>query len=193
MARNNGGSGSTTRFTVGALVGVAAGMLLAPKPGRETREIIGGQARNWGERARDWRDQANYQAGRLRERANEQARRFRERGAQQAENLATTGGIREMAYNNEGSGSATWFIVGALVGVAVGMLLAPKPGRETREMIADQARNWGEQARNWRDRANYQAGRLRERANEQARRFRERGAQQAETFRERMNDQEADR
>jgi gas vesicle protein len=193
MAYNNGGSGSTTRFIVGALVGVAAGMLLAPKPGREAREIIGGQARNWQERARDWRDRANYQAGRLRERANEQARRFRERGAQQAENLATTGGIREMAYNNEGSGSATWFTVGALVGVAVGMLLAPKPGRETREMIADQARNWGEQARNWRDQANYQAGRLRERANEQARRFRERGAQQAEGFRESMNDQEADR
>src|SRR5918999_779743 len=165
MVRNNGGSGSTTLFIVSALVGVTAGMLLAPKSGREAREIIGGQARNWQGRARDWRDQANYQAGRLRERA----------------------------YNSEGSGSATWFIVGALVGVAVGMLLAPKPGRETREMIADQARNWGEQARNWRDRANYQAGRLRERANEQARRFRERGAQQAEGFRERMNDQEADR
>jgi gas vesicle protein len=186
MACNNGGSGSTTRFIVGALIGVAAGMLLAPKPGRETREIIGGQARNWGERARNWRDQANYQTGRLRERANEQAGRFRERGPQQAENLATTGGIREMAYNNEGSRSATWFIVGALVGVAVGMLVAPKPGRETRGVI-------GEQARNWRDRANYQAGRLRERANEQARRFRERGPQQAEILRERMNDQETDR
>jgi gas vesicle protein len=91
-----------------------------------------------------------------------------------------------MTRNNEGSGSTTWFIVGALVGVAAGMLLAPKPGRETREMI-------GEQARNWRDQANYQAGRLRERANEQARRFRERGAQQAEAFRQRMDDQEPDR
>src|SRR5918999_1757250 len=186
MVRNNGGSGSTTLFIVSALVGVTAGMLLAPKPGQEAREIIGGQARNWQERARDWRDQASYQAGRLRERANEQARRFRERGAQQAENLATTGGIREMAYNNEGSGSATWFIVGALAGVAVGMLLAPKPGRETREII-------GGQARNWRDQANYQAGKLRERANEQARRFRERGAQQPETLGESMNDQESDR
>jgi gas vesicle protein len=98
-----------------------------------------------------------------------------------------------MAYNNGESGSATWFIVGALVGVTAGMLLAPKSGRETREMIADQARNWQERARDWRDQANYQADRLRERTNEQARRFRERGAQQAETFRESMNDQEADR
>jgi gas vesicle protein len=91
-----------------------------------------------------------------------------------------------MVRNNGGSGSTTRFIVGALVGVVAGMLLAPKPGRETRGVI-------GEQARNWRDRANYQAGRLQERANEQARRFRERGAQQAEILRERMNDQEADR
>jgi gas vesicle protein len=98
-----------------------------------------------------------------------------------------------MARNNGGSGSITWFILGALVGVAVGMLLAPKAGRETREIIGERARNWREQARSWRDRANYQAGRLREGASEQARRFRERGAQQAETFRERMNDQEADR
>ena len=98
-----------------------------------------------------------------------------------------------MDYNNGGSGFTTRFIVGALVGVAVGMLLAPKPGRETREIIGGQARNWQERARDWRDQANYQAGRLRERANEQARRFRERGAQQAEGFRESMNDQEADR
>jgi gas vesicle protein len=67
-----------------------------------------------------------------------------------------------MARNNGGSGSPTWFIVSVLVGVAAGMLLAPKPGRETREILGEQARNWGEQAGNWRDRANYQAGRLRE-------------------------------
>jgi gas vesicle protein len=45
MVRNNGGSGSTTLFIVSALVGVAAGMLLAPKSGRETREMIADQAR----------------------------------------------------------------------------------------------------------------------------------------------------
>src|ERR671915_2395410 len=104
MAYNNGGSGSTTRFIVGALVGVAAGMLLAPKPGRETREIIGEQARNWGERA-------NYQAGRLRERANEQARRFRERGAQQAEGFRERMRIREVDWKNEGTGLTTSSVV----------------------------------------------------------------------------------
>jgi gas vesicle protein len=79
-----------------------------------------------------------------------------------------------MAHNeNNGYGFATWFIFGALVGVVAGMLLAPKSGRETREMIGDQARNW-------RDKANYQAGR-----------FRERASQRASAFRNRMNDQEA--
>jgi gas vesicle protein len=81
----------------------------------------------------------------------------------------------EMAHNNEGYGVSTWFIFGALMGVVAGMVLAPKSGRETREMIGDQARNW-------RDKANYQAGRLRERASERA-----------STFPNRMNDQEAGR
>ena len=98
-----------------------------------------------------------------------------------------------MARNNEGYGVATWFIFGALVGIAAGMLLAPKSGRETREMIGDQVKNWREQARNWRDTANYQAGRLRERASEQAGRLRGRAGQQAEAFRESMNDEEAGR
>jgi gas vesicle protein len=76
-------------------------------------------------------------------------------------------------HDNNGNGFATWFIFGALVGVAAGMLLAPKSGRETREFIGDQARDW-------RDKANYQAGRIRERA-----------SQRASAFRNRMSDQES--
>lgn len=87
-----------------------------------------------------------------------------------------------MAHDGN-NGFATWFIFGALVGAAAGMLLAPKSGKETREMIGDQTRNW-------RDKANYQAGRVRERASEQAGRIRERASEQAGRFRERMNDQE---
>lgn len=84
--------------------------------------------------------------------------------------------------HHEGNNFATWFLSGALVGAAAGMLLAPKSGKDTREMIGDQARNFGGQARDWRDKANYQAGRIRERATEQA-----------DRFRERMNDQETGR
>jgi gas vesicle protein len=32
------------------------------------------------------------------------------------------------------------FLAGALIGVGVGMLLAPKPGRETRRQLADLAK-----------------------------------------------------
>lgn len=81
-----------------------------------------------------------------------------------------------MAHNrNDENGFTTWFIFGALVGAAAGMLLAPKPGRETREIIGDQAGRW-------RNKANYQAGR-----------FRERASQRASAFRNRMSDEETDR
>jgi gas vesicle protein len=81
-----------------------------------------------------------------------------------------------MGHNrNEGYGFTTWFIFGALVGAAAGILLAPKSGRETREMIGDQAGRW-------REKANYEAGRFRERASERA-----------SAFRQRMNDQESGR
>ena len=43
--------------------------------------------------------------------------------------------------DNEGSGSsfATGFLVGAVIGVAVGFLYAPKSGHETRELIREKA------------------------------------------------------
>jgi gas vesicle protein len=41
---------------------------------------------------------------------------------------------------SEDSGSGIgWFFVGAALGVAIGMLLAPKSGSETRRFIADKA------------------------------------------------------
>jgi gas vesicle protein len=41
---------------------------------------------------------------------------------------------------NEDSGSGIgWFFVGAALGVAIGMLLAPKSGSDTRRFIADKA------------------------------------------------------
>jgi mersacidin/lichenicidin family type 2 lantibiotic len=48
-----------------------------------------------------------------------------------------------MSHNrNAGYWFTTWFILGALVGAAAGILLALKRGRETRGMVGDQARNW---------------------------------------------------
>jgi gas vesicle protein len=46
------------------------------------------------------------------------------------------------------SGSfAIGFVLGAVVGVAIGFLYAPKPGRETREMIKEKAEHAAEKAK----------------------------------------------
>ena len=61
-----------------------------------------------------------------------------------------------MAHDDDGSGASgviLAFLVGALTGAAAAVLLAPRSGRETREMLgdkwrdaADQSRHLGEQA-----------------------------------------------
>jgi gas vesicle protein len=77
-----------------------------------------------------------------------------------------------MSHNrNEGYGFPIWFIFGALVGVAAGMLLAPRSGSAMREAIGDQAGRW-------REKAGEQAGRLRESASERTSAFRNRMSDQ---------------
>jgi gas vesicle protein len=46
--------------------------------------------------------------------------------------------IEKLLEDDSGSGIA-WFIAGAALGVAVGMLFAPKSGRETRDYITERA------------------------------------------------------
>lgn len=43
-----------------------------------------------------------------------------------------------MSHDNGGNGFL-WFLAGLGIGAAVGVLYAPKPGRETRELIRDRA------------------------------------------------------
>ncbi len=55
MAHDNGGSGPSgviLSFLVGALTGAAAAVLLAPRSGRETREILGEKWRDAADRSR---------------------------------------------------------------------------------------------------------------------------------------------
>ncbi|RMG45196.1 MAG: YtxH domain-containing protein [Acidobacteria bacterium] len=62
-----------------------------------------------------------------------------------------------MAANDSGGSVLAGFLLGTIVGVAIGLLTAPKPGRETREDLA----RWADSAR---EKARERLGDLQERA-----------------------------
>jgi gas vesicle protein len=65
------------------------------------------------------------------------------------------------------NGLLVGFLMGTVIGATIGMLYAPKPGRETRAMIRDRYQDW-------RERAGDMAGTAREKAGEFATAARER-------------------
>lgn len=72
MADNNSGWSFTTGLLIGSIVGVVAGVLLAPKPGDQTRaELI--------EQSETWRTRAEELAARVRERVGPTVEMVRER------------------------------------------------------------------------------------------------------------------
>ena len=72
MADNNSGWSFTTGLLIGSIVGVVAGVLLAPKPGDQTRaELI--------EQSETWRTRAEEIAARVRERVGPTVEDVRER------------------------------------------------------------------------------------------------------------------
>jgi gas vesicle protein len=61
MAHDDGGSGASgviLSFLVGALTGAAAAVLMAPRSGRETREMLGERLRDAQEQGRNLGEQA---------------------------------------------------------------------------------------------------------------------------------------
>lgn len=85
-----GASGVLLAFAVGAVVGAAAALLMAPASGRETRELVGRRAREARDRAAEAARQGREQFNRQREglttafeRARQQAQGPRE-GDQEA-------------------------------------------------------------------------------------------------------------
>ena len=49
--------------------------------------------------------------------------------------------------NDEGSGLAVGLILGALIGAAVALILAPQPGEKTRELLKTKADEWSVKAK----------------------------------------------
>jgi gas vesicle protein len=58
-----------------------------------------------------------------------------------------------MAEKDTGASFAIGFLLGAVVGVAVGFLYAPKPGRETRAMLKEKVEVAAEKAKETADKA----------------------------------------
>jgi gas vesicle protein len=84
-----------------------------------------------------------------------------------------------MADENKANGLA-WFIAGLGVGALVGILYAPKSGRETRESLASGARESAEFVRTRTRDAAQQVGNLVERGKEQATEYIDRGREFAD-------------
>ena len=90
MRDEDGGAGTViVAFVLGAITGAAVALLMAPKSGEETRQILG-------EKAREGRD-----------RANEAARQGRDFLNRQRENLSTAVQRGKAAYEQARSGSGS--------------------------------------------------------------------------------------
>jgi gas vesicle protein len=158
------------KVMTGLTLGIAAGVLLAPQHGAETRQQLArGTAR--------LRSKAKELASSVRE--SETRRRLMEEGARVGTGIAeaatsvgqqvgrTLGSARQRMRSESGensgykelheehdslrrelekepgksvSRSPAWILMGGLLGVAIGILMAPKPGREMREDLARKAR-----------------------------------------------------
>ena len=89
-----------------------------------------------------------------------------------------------MTEENKINGLA-WFVAGLGVGALVGILYAPKSGRETREVIANGTREGAEYLRNRTQQAAERVSALVDKGKEQAGEYVDRGRAQWEEFVER--------
>ncbi len=71
-----------------------------------------------------------------------------------------------MAEKDSGTSFIIGFLLGAVAGAAIGFLYAPKPGRETRELIKEKAGRAAEKAKEAAEKAKHAAAEAREKVEE---------------------------
>ena len=78
MADRDSGSGFIVGFALGAIAGLAVGFLYAPRPGKETRELLKEKA----EKAKEKAEKAKEKAKKVKEKATEVAEEVKETAAE---------------------------------------------------------------------------------------------------------------
>ena len=100
MANDGNGGSFVTGFVLGGVIGAVVGILLAPKPGSETRtELL--------ERSEAWRLRAEELAAQLRERVGSTVEGVRERGTPVAEQVSPRVGRRSAQAGTDGLAAET--------------------------------------------------------------------------------------
>jgi len=92
-----------------------------------------------------------------------------------------------MSEENQ-NGGFSWFLAGLGIGALIGVLYAPKSGRETRDEIANQAREGSEYLKQRSKEASEQASILAERAKTQGREYVDRGKEYVDRGRAQWED-----
>jgi gas vesicle protein len=97
------GSGASVilAFLLGGLTGAAVALLYAPRPGRETREMLGERLREGAERGRELRDKAVARGREMLDDASDYVERQKENLEKRKERLAAAIDAGRQAYQEE--------------------------------------------------------------------------------------------
>ncbi len=99
--RNAGTSGVVLSFLLGALSGAALAILVAPRSGRETREMLGEKLRETADRSRRLGEQALEKGREVAEDASGYVERQREALEKRRDRLSTAVEAGRQAYRDE--------------------------------------------------------------------------------------------
>jgi gas vesicle protein len=99
--RSAGTSGVVLSFLLGALTGAALAILLAPRSGRETREMLGEKLRETAERSRRFGEQAVEKGREAARDASDYVERQRETLEKRRDRLAAAVEAGRQAYRDE--------------------------------------------------------------------------------------------
>lgn len=126
---------------VGVVIGAAAGLAFAPKPGKQLRKEI------------DIRSQkAIRKAGEWKETVQEKGEDFSDKAMAKKAELKNKKRIKESNNSKmDGKSLLLGSCVGGILGASVGLAFAPKPGNELREEINTRSKDAAQKAAEWKD------------------------------------------